>query len=72
MRRRVYDTFADRYGTAVAHLIRDNYLVEWDEPTPHQDEARVPIPSKFFQWADDVHTDGRFVGHSEAETTNNE
>lgn len=47
---RVHDIFADRYGTAVQHFGRNVYRVEWDEPTPHQGEARVKIPSRFFKW----------------------
>lgn len=58
MRRRVYDTFADRYGTAVAQLGRDHYRVEWDEPTPHQNTAEPVIPSKFFRWVDELQIDG--------------
>lgn len=58
MRRRVYDSFADRYGTAVEAFARHHYRVEWDDPTPHQDDARPAIPSKHFHWVDtkDVET----------------
>ena len=58
MRRRVYDSFADRYGTAVEHLGRGHYRIEWDEPTPHQATARPEVPSKHFHWVDtrDVET----------------
>ena len=52
MRRRVLDTFTHQYGTAVEHLRRNLYRVEWDRRTPHQAAAEVPIPSKMFVWVD--------------------
>ena len=62
MRRRVHDLFADKYGTAVEDLGRGKYRVEWDEPTPHQDIAQVPIPHKLFQWVEPAQSDGTGCG----------
>ncbi len=50
--RRVVDTAMGKHGTAVWSYGRDLYRVEWDDPTPYQDVAQVPIPSKFFAWDD--------------------
>jgi hypothetical protein len=51
MSRRVIDLADHSFGTATEALGRGRYRVEWDEPTPFQDTARVPIPSQFFDWA---------------------
>jgi hypothetical protein len=51
MRRRVIDLADSSYGTATEALGRGRYRVAWDEPTPFQDTARVPVPSQFFDWA---------------------
>lgn len=53
MKRRVIDNRDHSLGTAVEDLGRGCYRVEWDEPTPYQREARVPIPSLGFAWADE-------------------
>lgn len=50
--RRVMDQRDYSLGTAVCDLGRGRYRVEWDDPTPYQDEAAVPIPSDDFAWAD--------------------
>ncbi len=47
---RLLDLRTNGYGTAVADLGRGRYRVQWDEPTPFQDEAKVPIPSADFDW----------------------
>jgi len=52
MERRVICKRDYSYGTAVQDLGRGRYRVKWDEPTPYQDDARVPIPSADFDWAD--------------------
>lgn len=38
------------YGTAVEKLTKNFWRVEWDNPTPNQDTAYCPIPSRHFQW----------------------
>jgi hypothetical protein len=52
MNRRVQDRRNYDLGTAVAEIRRGQYRVQWDDPTPHQDEAAVPIPSNDFMWVD--------------------
>lgn len=51
MKRRVIDKTNSDTGTAVRELGRGKYRVQWDNPTPFQDMAKVPIPSEHFDWA---------------------
>lgn len=51
--RRVRDRVVGDLGWAVAQTGFHHYRVEWDTPTPHQDQACPRIPSTFFEWADD-------------------
>ena len=48
---RVVDLWTGEYGTAVEKLTKNYWRVEWDNPTPYEDEARCPIPSRHFRWA---------------------
>lgn len=57
--RRVRDVVQGSIGTVVAFRGwggRDRrfpcYEVAWEPPTPHQDTAWCPIPSRFFEWED--------------------
>ena len=52
MNRRVLDKRDNSIGTAVLQLYRGHYRVKWDEPTPYQDGAVVPIPSENFIWVE--------------------
>ncbi len=47
---RVFDRMTGDYGTAVEKLTKNFWRVEWDNPTPNQDTAYCPIPSRHFQW----------------------
>jgi hypothetical protein len=50
LRRRVICRYDNSVGTAVQSFSRNRYRIEWDEPTPYQDEAKVIVPSKMFEW----------------------
>lgn len=52
MTRRVIDKMDYSTGVVVEDLGRGRYRVEWDTPTPFQREAKVPIPSRCFDWAE--------------------
>lgn len=50
MKLRVLCKYDGTCGTVVKSYGRGRYGVEWDEPTPYQEEAKPIIPSSLFEW----------------------